>query len=293
MIANSAFDARVVVMVSKKFERLGWQRYERSKERLLSDKDCMKKEWNDAVESWVDFVRNGKDYYREGLNNPAAFELIGDVAGLTVLDLACGEGYNTRILARKNAKVTGIDFSEKMIESAKKEEEREKLGICYRVMNATDLHEFSNNQFDLAACFMSLQDIKDFRKAILEVARVLKCDGRFVFSIPHPCTEMIRVHKPETEKIRAIERYFRTMQYTIEWNMERLTKPFQTTSFHRTLTEYFDALYRSRLVVTRFAEPRPTQKALQRYHGLQDVLNTPQSVVIESLKIEDCSFGAG
>jgi ubiquinone/menaquinone biosynthesis C-methylase UbiE len=244
----------------------------------------MRKEWNDAAESWVDFVRKGKDYYREGLNNPAAFELIGDITGLSVLDLACGEGYNTRILAGKSAKVTGIDFSEKMIEFAKQEEEREKLGICYKVMNAVDLHEFPNNRFDLATCFMSLQDIQDFEKAISEVARILKHGGRFVFSIPHPCTEMIRLHEPEGEKIRAIETYFRKMQYTIEWNMERLTRPFKTTSFHRTLTEYSTALHKSKLVVTRLVEPRPTPKALQKHPGLQDVLNIPQSVVIESKK---------
>jgi len=86
----------------------------------------LKKEWNDAAESWVEFVRKGKDYYRDELNNPATFELIGDVKGKRVLDLACGEGYITRILATKGAKVTGVDFSEKLIELARREEERVK-----------------------------------------------------------------------------------------------------------------------------------------------------------------------
>lgn len=84
--------------------------------------------------------------------------------------------------------------------------------------------------------------------------------------------------------MRAIEKYFRTMQYDIEWNMERLTKPFRTTSFHRTLTDYFDALHESRLVVARLVEPRPTQNALQKHPELRDVLEIPQSVVFESVK---------
>jgi len=79
---------------------------------FLCKKESMKKEWNDAAESWVDFVRKGKDYYRDELNNPATFGLTGDVRDRLVLDLACGEGYNTRILARKGAKVAGVDFSE-------------------------------------------------------------------------------------------------------------------------------------------------------------------------------------
>jgi len=76
------------------------------------------KEWDEGAESWVDFVRQGKDYYRDELNNPATFKLIGDVKGRLVLDLACGEGFNTRILAEKGAKMVGVDFSAKLVQLA-------------------------------------------------------------------------------------------------------------------------------------------------------------------------------
>ncbi len=132
----------------------------------MYEKEYIKKEWNDAAESWADFVRKGMDYYRDELNNPATFELIGDVKDRLVLDLACGEGYNTRILARKGARVTGVDFSEKMIELAKREEAKEKLNICYRVLEAIDLKEFSNNHFDVVVCFISLQDIENYERII-------------------------------------------------------------------------------------------------------------------------------
>jgi len=244
-------------------------------------KGTIKKEWNDAAESWVDFVRKGKDYYRDELNNPATFKLIRDVRGRIVLDLACGEGHNTRILARKGAKVTGIDFSEKLIELARREETREKLGICYHVLDATDLEEFSNNHFDLVTCFMSLQDIQNYERAISEVARVLKNQGRFVFSIPHPCFETIIENG---NRVSATRRYFGAVKYPIQWKMERLAKPFRTTSFHRTLTDYFDALFESRLFVSRLIEPRPTQEGLQKHPQLREVLVTPQSTIIESIK---------
>ena len=68
----------------------------------------IKKEWDDAAEPWAEFVRKGKGYHRDELNNPATFKLIGDVKGKQVLDLACGEGYNARILAAKGANVTGV-----------------------------------------------------------------------------------------------------------------------------------------------------------------------------------------
>jgi len=251
----------------------------------LGKKESIKKEWNDAVESWVDFVRKGKDYYRDELNNPATFRLIGDVRDRLVLDLACGEGYNTRILARKGAKVTGIDFSEKLIELAKREEAKEKLGICYYVLDATDLKEFSSNHFDVVACFMSLQDIENYEDAIFEVARVLKNLGRFVFSVPHPCFGTIIV---DGKRTNAARRYFGAVKYPVQWKMERLVKPFTTTSFHRTLTDYFDALYKSRLFVLRLVEPRPTRKGLREHPPLREVLARPQSIIIESIKCK-CS----
>jgi SAM-dependent methyltransferase len=157
----------------------------------LSEENRLKNEWDFGAQAWLGFVRAGKDIHRDALNNPAMFKLAGKIEGQLVLDLACGEGYNTRILARKGAKCVGIDFSRKMIDLARKEEEKESLGISYYVVDATDLKQFSDSSFDLVTCFMSLQDIKNYRAGIAEVSRVLKNHGRFIFSIPHPCFENI------------------------------------------------------------------------------------------------------
>ena len=145
------------------------------------------KEWDEAAESFSDFVREGKDYFQDALNNPPAFKLIGNVKGKRVLDLACGEGYNTRILAKKGAIVVGVDFSEKLIELARHLEIKERLGIVYYVADAANMEKIQSNDFDLVTCFMALQDIEHYKQAIFEVARVLKEKGRFIFSIPHPC----------------------------------------------------------------------------------------------------------
>ena len=248
----------------------------------MRKKEGIKKEWDDAAESWLDFVRRGNDYYRDELNNPATFQLIGDVRGRRVLDLACGEEYNTRILTRKGAKVIGVDFSEKMIKLAKQEEVKEKLAIDYQVVDATDLKKFLSSYFDLVTCFMSLQDITDYKRAISEVARVLRDRGRFVFSIPHPCFEAIVV---KGKRVSAERRYFGEIEYPIQWEMERLTKPFKTTSFHRTLTEYSGALRRSELFVSRIVEPKPTQEGLLKHPSFREVLMIPQSIIMESTKI--------
>jgi ubiquinone/menaquinone biosynthesis C-methylase UbiE len=237
--------------------------------------------WDAAAEGWVEFVRTGKDYWRDGVNNPAAFKLIGNVKGQAVLDLACGEGYNSRMLACKGAKVTGIDHSRKMIDLARKDEKREPLGIRYYRMDAACLREISDASFDLVTCFMALHDIENYESAIGEVRRVLKRRGRFVFSIMHPCFEDMMV---QGVRINAAERYFDEIQYAIEWNMKRLTKPFRTVSFHRSLTDYSFALAKNHLLISRLVEPRPTKEAIQKHPKLKEVLVRPQSIIFEAVK---------
>ncbi len=250
----------------------------------LSRKRAVENDWDKAAESWVDFVRHGKDYYREELNNPATFSLIGDIKGATALDLACGEGHNTRILARKGAKVIGVDSSKKLIDYARRSEATEKLGIAYYVNDACNLREFQNNYFDLVTCFMALQDIENYEQAVAEAARVLKNKGRFVFSIPHPCFETLVING---RRVSASQRYFGVVKYKIDWNMERLSRPFKTVSFHRTLTDYSNVLFRSKLFVSRLVEPQPTKDGLKRHPRLRQVLLRPQSLILESIKTHE------
>ena len=243
--------------------------------------------WDIAAEGWVDFVRTGRDYFRDCLNNPATFRLIGSVKGKIVLDLACGEGYNTRILARKGAKVTGVDRSKKLINLARTEERRERLGIRYRRTDANRLKGISDNSFDLVTCFMALQDIEDYEGAVAEAARILKRGGRFVFSIQHPCFEKLVVNGA---RISATEKYFDKIEYPIEWNMERLRRKLKTVSFHKTLTDYSLALAKSGLFISRLVEPQPTWEAVRKHPSLKDELTRPQSIIFESIKANRISL---
>ena len=247
----------------------------------MSEENRLKNEWDFGAQAWLGFVRTGKDIHRDALNNPAMFKLAGKIEGQLVLDLACGEGYNTRILARKGAKCVGIDFSRKMIDLARKEEEKESLGISYYVVDATDLKQFSDSSFDLVTCFMSLQDIKNYRAGIAEVSRVLKNHGRFIFSIPHPCFENIVLKGKE---INASAVYFREVEYPLKWEMEKLARPFKTTSHHRPLTNYLRALSVNNLLVSRLLEPRPTKQASLKHPHLRRHRFTPQSIIVESTK---------
>jgi 2-polyprenyl-3-methyl-5-hydroxy-6-metoxy-1,4-benzoquinol methylase len=259
------------------------------------------REWNEASKPWADFVQMGKDYFRDEMNNPATLRMIGNVRNKQLLDLSCGEGYNTRILAKRGARVIGVDFSKEMIRLARQEEKRSRLGTRYYVSDAADLKELESERFDVVTCFMALMDIERFEDAISEVARVLKKKGRFVFSITHPCFEYgdtvggepIAEWKYEEGKENAkerkaghleVKRYFGITKCEVSWDMERLVRPFRTTSFHRTLTDYFRALHKSGFVITRLAEPKPTAKGVSKYPSLRKHALIPHSIIMEAIR---------
>lgn len=70
--------------------------------------------------------------FREYIERYTLFEQLGDIAGKTVLDLACGEGFYTRLLRHAGAlEITGVDVSQAMIELAVEQESRQPLGCTY------------------------------------------------------------------------------------------------------------------------------------------------------------------
>src|SRR5262245_44371549 len=110
--------------------------------------------WNASANAWTRLARDGYDVYRDYLNTPAFFALLPNVAGLAGLDLGCGEGHNTRLLARRGARVTAIDIAEAFIKHARQAEAEEPLGIAYLVASAVAL-PFTDGTFDFATGFMS------------------------------------------------------------------------------------------------------------------------------------------
>lgn len=119
--------------------------------------------------------------------------LIGDPAGKAVLDLACGEGFYTRRLRQLGAaSVVGVDLSEGMIELARKQEAKQRLGIDYQVGDARRLS--LGNQFDLVVSAYLLNyapDRQELQAMCSGIARCLKPGGRFVTVNSSPALDFL------------------------------------------------------------------------------------------------------
>ncbi len=225
--------------------------------------------WDRNAAAWTQLSRAGYDVYRDYLNTPAFFAMLPDVDGLLGLDIGCGEGHNTRLLARAGAVVTALDISQTFVRQARLSEEQEPLGIAYLAASAVEL-PFAAAAFDFATAFMSLMDIPETGSVLAEAYRVLKPGGFLQFSITHPCfnTPHHRNLRDENGMTYAFEvgGYFESRQGEVaEWlfsaapaEAKEGLPPFQVPRFTRTLSEWLNLVVDCGFHLERVEEPRPS-----------------------------------
>ena len=154
--------------------------------------------WSDIADWYDELVESGSGPHETAL--ASTMHLAGDVAGLRVLDIACGSGMATRALARAGARVTGIDSSARMLDLARAHELEQPLGIDYVEDDGRTLGSQPDGVADGVTCQLGLMDIPDLAPALGAVHRVLRPGGWFVFVIGHPC-----FLAPDAETLRTAD----------------------------------------------------------------------------------------
>jgi protein-L-isoaspartate O-methyltransferase len=123
----------------------------------------------------------------------AAFlDVLGDLAGREVLDASCGEGLLGRVLARRGARVTGIDVSPRLVEIART---RDPSGaIDYRVADLSRPLPDLAGHFDLVGSHLALNDVADHRGFAATLASLLRPGGRLALAFNNPYSSVMRGH---------------------------------------------------------------------------------------------------
>lgn len=245
--------------------------------------------WGDGAAAWREFVTSGADWYRTLVHGPALLDACAVRRGERALDLGCGEGWFARRLAHAGADVTGVDLSPALLEFACTEEQRAPLGIAFIEGSATQLDTLvPAGAFDLAAACMSLQDMSDPAACLRGAHTALAANGRFVFSIPHPATDMpVRTWERDADGRKVmlkVDRYFESGPAECRWNMPRLAAQWTTPFWRHTLEEWFAVFADAGFRVERLQEPRPDADTVAAHPELEDCARVPYFLIIELRK---------
>jgi SAM-dependent methyltransferase len=124
------------------------------------------------------------DFYEEHFSGDfadpttsALFDLAGSLLDSQVLDLGCGHGHLAREMARRGARVVGVDISGSLLEQARLAEEREPLGIRYVQTDVASQAALAGETFDLVVANFTLTDIDDLVGTVATIARLLEPGG--------------------------------------------------------------------------------------------------------------------
>ena len=198
------------------------------------------------------------DAYASGeddLSTPAVaalLDLAGPIRGQRALDLACGHGVVARELARRGARVVGLDISKELIERARSIELETRLGIEYEQGDAAAAEVLLGARFDVIACNFGLSDIDDLDGVCATVARLLVPGGRVVFSILHPC---FAGAADVSGSWPSDGTYYDERWWRADGELSVLRR--EVGANHRMLSTYVNTLVRTGLSLEAMVEPPP------------------------------------
>jgi ubiquinone/menaquinone biosynthesis C-methylase UbiE len=237
--------------------------------------------WDSNADAWTKLAREGYDVSRDYMNTPQFVAMLPNVSGLHGLDIGCGEGANTRLVAERCGRMTAVDISPAFIRHAADIHGEGPDGIRFVVGSAVEL-PFADESFDFATSFMCLMEFAETRRALAEAYRVLRPGGFLQFSITHPCFDT-----PHRRKVRgpdgrtcAIEigAYFDDPAGEIlEWTFSAAPEtareglePFRTPVFRRTISEWLNTLVDVGFTFERLGEPTVDDETVARMPRLAD-----------------------
>jgi ubiquinone/menaquinone biosynthesis C-methylase UbiE len=114
-------------------------------------------------------------------------EFLPDVQGKRILEIACGRGGFSRLLASRGAMVCGADFSESAIAISKEKLLREPAlanRVTYMQADAQNL-PFEENAFDIVVSCETVEHVPEPRAALREMYRVCKPGGTLYLTTPN------------------------------------------------------------------------------------------------------------
>jgi ubiquinone/menaquinone biosynthesis C-methylase UbiE len=137
----------------------------------------------------------------------------------TVLDVACGEGYGTKLISKNAHTIWGLDIDNESINNAKNKYQASNLNF---ELGDIDKMPFEDKKFDLVICFETIEHVKDYNASLIEIKRILKDDGMLIMSTPN---------KLVYSDNRNFKNKFHTHEFYIEEYKKWMNKNFTNNIF--------------------------------------------------------------
>ncbi len=230
--------------------------------------------WETHANWWQKGFTDGADPEYEEQILPLAVDLLTGFD--RILDIGCGEGQITRLLAEQKSQALGIDITWAQISAASTRSNGEEY-----VRSSAGALPFPNQVFDAAIACLVFEHIVEMEDAIREVARVLRPRGRFVLMLNHPLLQTPGSGWVDDHMVDPPSHYWRIGDYLIEQEtIEEVELGVHIPFIHRPLNAYVNALSDSGLTLERMLEPPPPLGFIERHESYAAAAFIPRLLVL-------------
>lgn len=221
------------------------------------------------TQNWYKFL--GKDY-QTLLNNlifPEILKMMEIKPKEQILEIGCGEGQLSRLLAESGANVIGIDSSN-IISKAITSENNQSLNISYHKTNIEDFKDkYEGQKFNKIVCNLRIMAIVNLSTFFENVFYHLMQNGDFIFSISHPFSGLpnaLPIRIPE-DSLRNEDQFWMSNNYFEEGQIQlaKTDDTFDLILFRRTLSTYLNNMISAKFSLIEISEPQANSDIIEKF----------------------------
>ncbi len=214
----------------------------------------------------------------ELIEQPIVDELLGDVSGLKILDLGCGDGkYGVELLERGAAFYHGVEGSSKMISLARENLQGRPVEL---ELGAVEEAAYQQAAYDIVISRLVLHYIEDLASIFEKVKSSLKDRGIFVFSVEHPI--ITSSYEAYHQKVKRgnwiVDNYFAAGERTNEWMGKEVVK------YHKPLGTYWQLIRAAGFEIVELRESKPERQHFEQEEEYQRRMRIPLFLILKLKK---------
>jgi len=243
--------------------------------------------WQKVGKWYSKTQKDSGDYYHEHLVIPGVKKLLNLKTDSNLVDIGCGDGVLGRNIDR-NIKYTGLDNASSLIHIARTK--NKSPYHKYIFADATKDLSLNENKFTHAVIVLSLQNMENPQKAILNASKLSDEKGILVIVLNHPCYRIPRqsgwgIDETNKQHYRKVYKYLSPMKIPITMHPGQDVSPV-TWSFHRPLEDYITMINEAGFMISDICEWSSDKESIGRASKMENRARAeiPLFMAIKALK---------
>lgn len=213
-------------------------------------------EWDVLCNSRQDAIDSGKDFSLLAVTAPCIIKEL-DVPNNGILDVGCGTGYLTSLLAEYTTRCVGIDISTNSIALAKSRYSDSRAEFL-----VSSISKYKpTRSFDICVANMVFSCDPDWENSIRSIRRLLSPNGKLLVMLPHPCYWSKYWGFEDEEWFNCNEEIYIEHDFSLS-----LVKSLgNATYIHRPLSLYISKICGENFLLEKMIEPYPIRALPDKY----------------------------